>query len=90
MARHGFVKLPVETNCIDNAKIDLVGHRPHPSFGTLEFRAGDMPMRASETTVSRIMESEWRALRYGLGCRGPGFDIWANDRQLMREGRFLV
>lgn len=44
-----YVKLLVETNCIDNAKKIWWDIRPHPNFPTLEFRICDIPMRADET-----------------------------------------
>src|SRR5437773_1650668 len=44
-----FVKLLVDTNCIDDAKKIWWDIRPHPYFPTLEFRICDVPMRVDET-----------------------------------------
>ena len=44
-----YVKLLVETKCIDNAKKIWWDVRPHPTFGTLEFRCCDVPTRVEET-----------------------------------------
>lgn len=44
-----FVKLLIQTNCIDNAKKIWWDIRPHPNFPTLEFRVMDIPMRVEET-----------------------------------------
>src|SRR5258708_10320557 len=44
-----FVKLLIQTNCIDNAKKIWWDIRPHPNFPTLEFRVMDIPMRVDET-----------------------------------------
>ncbi len=44
-----YVKLLIQTNCIDNAKKIWWDIRPHPHFPTLEFRVCDMPMRLEES-----------------------------------------
>ena len=44
-----FVNLLVRTKCIDNAKKIWWDIRPHPFFGTVEFRICDIPMRVDET-----------------------------------------
>jgi carboxylate-amine ligase len=44
-----YVKLLIKTNCIDEPKKIWWDVRPHPNFGTLEFRVCDIPMRADET-----------------------------------------
>ena len=43
-----FVNLLVRTNCIDNPKKIWWDVRPHPSFGTLEFRMFDVATRVEE------------------------------------------
>ena len=45
----GYVNLLVRTGCIDNGKKIWWDARPHPVFGTLEVRGGDIPMRVEET-----------------------------------------
>src|ERR1700727_358769 len=44
-----YVKLLVELHCIDNAKKIWWDVRPHPMFGTLEFRICDVPTRAEDS-----------------------------------------
>ena len=44
-----YVKLLVDLRCIDDAKKIWWDVRPHPTFGTLEFRICDVPTRVEET-----------------------------------------
>jgi glutamate---cysteine ligase / carboxylate-amine ligase len=44
-----FVDLLVRTRCIDDAKKIWWDVRPHPTFGTLEFRICDVPTRVEES-----------------------------------------
>ena len=44
-----YIKLLVELHCIDNAKKIWWDVRPHPMFGTLEFRICDVPTRAEDS-----------------------------------------
>jgi carboxylate-amine ligase len=46
-----FVNLLIKLNCIDNAKKIWWDVRPHPTFGTLEFRIFDLPTRMDETVA---------------------------------------
>ena len=71
-----FVNLLIRTHCIDNAKKIWWDLRPHPFFGTLEFRICDIPCRAEETVaiaalaqalvarLQRLIESNLRVRRY--------------------------
>jgi glutamate---cysteine ligase / carboxylate-amine ligase len=47
-AYENFVNLLVKLNCIDNGKKIWWDVRPHPSFGTLEFRMFDVATRVEE------------------------------------------
>jgi carboxylate-amine ligase len=69
-----FVNLLIKTNCIDNAKKIWWDIRPHPFFGTLEFRVCDIPMRAQETvTLAALMQAIivklWRLYSQNMGFR---------------------
>jgi carboxylate-amine ligase len=69
-----FVNLLIRTNCIDNAKKIWWDIRPHPFFGTLEFRVCDIPMRARETvTLAALMQAIvvklWRLHSQNMGFR---------------------
>ena len=44
-----YVKLLIETGCIDNGKKIYWDVRPHPFFPTLEFRICDIPTRVDDT-----------------------------------------
>ena len=44
-----YVNLLVDLHCIDNGKKIWWDLRPHPTFGTLEFRVCDVPTRVEET-----------------------------------------
>jgi Uncharacterized conserved protein len=45
---HNYVNLLIRTNCIDDAKKIYWDLRPHPYFGTLEFRICDAATRVDE------------------------------------------
>ena len=46
-----YVQTLVDTRCIDNGKKIWWDVRPHPQFGTLEFRVCDVPTRPAETVA---------------------------------------
>ena len=46
-----YVNLLVDLHCIDDAKKIWWDIRPHPTFGTLEFRVCDVPTRVEETVA---------------------------------------
>ena len=48
-AFQSYVKLLIETNCIDDGKKIYWDVRPHPFFPTLEFRICDIPTRVDDT-----------------------------------------
>ena len=48
-----YVNLLVDLHCIDDAKKIWWDIRPHPTFGTLEFRVCDVPTRVEETRRDR-------------------------------------
>lgn len=69
-----FVNLLIKTNCIDNAKKIWWDIRPHPFFGTLEFRVCDIPMRADETIalaalIQAIVVKLWKLYSANMGFR---------------------
>lgn len=69
-----FVNLLIKTNCIDNAKKIWWDMRPHPFFGTLEFRVCDIPMRADETIalaalMQAILVKLWKLYSVNTGFR---------------------
>src|SRR5258707_8896949 len=50
-AYENFVNLLVKLNCIDNGKKIWWDVRPHPAFGTLEFRMFDVSTRVEEAVA---------------------------------------
>jgi carboxylate-amine ligase len=53
-----FVRILVQTNCIDNGKKIWWDLRPHPFFETIEFRVCDIPMRMDETvTIAALIQA---------------------------------
>jgi carboxylate-amine ligase len=50
-AYENFVNLLIKLNCIDTGKKIWWDVRPHPTFGTLEFRMFDVPTRVEETVA---------------------------------------
>lgn len=81
-----FVNLLIKTNCIDNAKKIWWDIRPHPFFGTLEFRICDIPMRAEETiTLAALMQAVLVKL-YKLYAMNMGFRLYR--RALIMENKW--
>jgi len=53
-----FVRVLVNTGCIDNGKKIWWDVRPHPFFETIEFRVCDIPMRLDETvTLAALIQA---------------------------------
>ena len=81
-----FVNLLVKTNCIDNAKKIWWDLRPHPSFGTLEFRICDIPMRVDETLAIAALIQATVAKLYKLHEANQGFRLYR--RALLMENKW--
>lgn len=69
-----FVKMLVQTNCIDNGKKIWWDVRPHAFFPTLEFRICDVPMRVDETICfaalfQAIVRKLWKLYSANMGWR---------------------
>jgi carboxylate-amine ligase len=55
---HNYVNLLIKTNSIDNGKKIWWDLRPHPSFGTLEFRVCDIATRVDECiALAAVMQA---------------------------------
>jgi len=81
-----FIKLLVQTNCIDNAKKIWWDIRPHPHFDTLEFRVMDLPMRLDETIAITALIQATVAKLYQLYSRNQGFRLYR--RMLIMENKW--
>ena len=57
------MNLLVDLHCIDDGKKIWWDIRPHPTFGTLEFRVCDVPTRAEETLALAAIAQAVIALR---------------------------
>ncbi len=81
-----FVNLLIKTNCIDNAKKIWWDMRPHPFFGTLEFRICDIPMRAQETIALAALMQAVVVKLYRLYSANMGFRLYR--RALIMENKW--
>ncbi|MDL1892615.1 carboxylate-amine ligase [Sphingobacteriales bacterium CHB3] len=81
-----FVNLLIKTNCIDNAKKIWWDIRPHPFFGTLEFRICDIPMRAEETVALAALMQAVIVKLYNLYSSNMGFRLYR--RALIMENKW--
>ena len=83
-----YVKLLVELHCIDNGKKIWWDVRPHPTFGTLEFRVCDVPTRAeSRGRCSRALAQAIVVKLYRLLREEPGLPP-AIRRALIEENKW--
>jgi carboxylate-amine ligase len=80
------VNLLIKTNCIDNAKKIWWDLRPHPFFGTLEFRVCDIPMRADETVALAALIQAVVVKLYKLYAANMGFRLYR--RALIMENKW--
>ena len=81
-----FVNLLIRTNCIDNAKKIWWDMRPHPFFGTLEFRVCDIPMRVDETIAIAALMQAILVKLYKLYSANMGFRLYR--RALIMENKW--
>ena len=81
-----FVNLLIRTHCIDNAKKIWWDLRPHPFFGTLEFRICDIPMRADETIALAALMQAVLVKLYNLYSVNMGFRLYR--RALLMENKW--
>jgi len=81
-----FVKLLVQTRCIDNAKKIWWDIRPHPYFPTLEFRICDLPMRVDETLALAALCQATVVRLWKLYDANQGFRLYR--RALIMENKW--
>jgi glutamate---cysteine ligase / carboxylate-amine ligase len=81
-----FVRILVQTGCIDNGKKIWWDVRPHPFFETIEFRVCDIPMRLQETvTIAALVQAICVKL-YKLRVQNLGFRRYR--RALLLENKW--
>ncbi len=81
-----FVDLLVETKCIEDGTKIWWDLRPHPKFGTLEFRICDMQSRIEDTLSLAALSQAIVAKLYSLRSRNLGFRQY--PRAALAENRW--
>jgi len=81
-----YVKLLVDLHCIDDGKKIWWDIRPHPQFGTLEFRVLDVATRVEETIALAALAQAIVVKLYKLYTRNLGFRLYR--RALIDENKW--
>ena len=81
-----YVELLVDLNSLDNAKKVWWDIRPHPTFGTLEFRICDVPTAPRATIAIAALAQAIIVKLYKLRVRNLGFRLY--HRRLIEENKW--
>jgi len=81
-----YIDLLVELHCLDNAKKIWWDVRPHPTFGTLEFRICDVPTAPRATIAIAALVQAIIVKLYKLRIRNQGFRHY--HRRLLEENKW--
>jgi carboxylate-amine ligase len=81
-----YVNLLIKTKCIDDGKKIWWDIRPHPYFNTVEVRACDIPLRASESIAIAALIQATAVTLYKLHESNQDFRQYA--RPLLMENKF--
>jgi carboxylate-amine ligase len=81
-----YVNLLVELRCMDNPKKIWWDIRPHPYFGTLEFRICDVPTRVEDTICLAALCQAIIVKLYKLYVQNQGFRVY--HRSLIEENKW--
>jgi carboxylate-amine ligase len=81
-----YIKLLVDLHCIDNAKKIWWDVRPHPMFGTLEFRICDVPTSAEDSITLAALTQAIVVKLYKLYKMNQGFRLY--QRALIEENKW--
>ena len=81
-----YVNLLVDLHCIDDGKRIWWDIRPHPTFGTLEFRICDVPTRVEETLALAALAQAIIVKLHRLYSRNMGFRLYR--RALIDENKW--
>ena len=81
-----YIDLLVELHSLDNAKKIWWDIRPHPSFGTLEFRVCDVPTAPQATIAIAALIQAIVVKLYKLRTRNLGFRLY--HRRLIEENKW--
>src|ERR1700676_3501337 len=85
-AYENFVNLLIKLNCIDTGKKIWWDVRPHPTFGTLEFRMCDVPTRVEETVAIAALTQALVVKLHRLYKGNMGWRIYR--RALIEENKW--
>jgi carboxylate-amine ligase len=85
-AYENFVNLLMKLNCIDNGKKIWWDVRPHPTFGTLEFRMCDVATRVEETVAIAALTQALVVKLHRLYTGNMGWRIYR--RALIEENKW--
>jgi carboxylate-amine ligase len=81
-----YVATLVELGCIDNGKKIWWDLRPHPTFGTLEFRICDVPTAPRESVAIAALAQAIVVKLFRLRARNLGFRLY--HRALIEENKW--
>jgi carboxylate-amine ligase len=81
-----YVKLLVELHCIDDARKIWWDVRPHPMFGTLEFRVCDVPTKPEAAVMLGALIQALVVKLYKLYTRNMGYRLYR--RALIEENKW--
>jgi glutamate---cysteine ligase / carboxylate-amine ligase len=81
-----YVNLLVDLHCIDDGKKIWWDIRPHPTFGTLEFRVCDVPTRVEETIAIAALVQAIVVKLHKLYTKNMGFRLYR--RALIEENKW--
>ncbi len=82
----GYINLLVDLHSIDNGKKIWWDLRPHPTFGTLEFRVCDVPTRIDETICLAALMQAIIVKLHKLYTKNMGFRLYR--RALIEENKW--
>ena len=85
-AYENFVNLLIKLNCIDDGKKIWWDVRPHPTFGTLEFRMCDVATRVEETVAIAALTQALVVKLHRLYTGNMGWRIYR--RALIEENKW--
>src|SRR5215207_2522734 len=81
-----YVKLLVDLKCIDDARKIWWDVRPHPTFGTLEFRVCDVPTRPEDAVMFGALCQAIIVKLYKLYTNNMGYRLYR--RALIEENKW--
>jgi carboxylate-amine ligase len=81
-----YIKLLVDLHCIDDGRKIWWDVRPHPTFGTLEFRVCDVPTRPEAAVMLAALAQAIVVKLYRLRAKNLGFRLYS--KALIEENKW--